>query len=303
MRAGTRGSPLALWQARWVIDLIRERSPGARIEIVEIRTRAEEVPDRSIAEIGAAVFTRELDEALIDGRIDLAVHSLKDIPSALPEQLALAAVPPRESPLDAYVSWDGVPLERLPAGSRVGTGSPRRKAQILALRPDLQIVPLRGNLETRLRKIREQDLCGTLLALAGLRRMGREDAVTQILEPDVVLPAVGQGAVAVCTRRDDAVLLERLRPLEHRPTRLAVEAERSFLAELRGGCQVPAGALASVEGADLRIDGVVAAPDGSSLVRGTRRGAAESGRELGRGLALEILERGGREILSLLRGS
>jgi hydroxymethylbilane synthase len=203
--------------------------------------------------------------------------------------------------LDAFVSADGTPFEELAAGSRIGTGSPRRKAQVLARRPDLTVVPLRGNLHTRLRKIREEDLSGTILAHAGLRRMGREACITQLFDPETIVPAVGQGAVAVCARRADRDAPRLLSAIDDPPTRIAVEAERSFLKELRGGCQAPAGALATADGDQLRVIGVIAAPDGSSLVRGSRTGSPSARLELGRELAADLLDRGGREILNRLR--
>jgi hydroxymethylbilane synthase len=300
-RIGTRGSPLASWQAEWVEQALRAHHPEVEFEIVKIRTLAEKLPDREVPEIGVGIFTREIDEALLRGEIDLAVHSLKDVPSEIPAGIVLAAVPERESPLDAFIGAKGISLEDLPRGARVGTGSPRRKAQLLHRRPDLGIVPLRGNVATRLRKMEEEGLAGIVLAHAGLKRLGEEVRITHLIPPEVLLPAAGQGALAVSARAGDGEVEDLVRPLEHAPSRARVTAERSFLRQLRGGCQVPAGALAELANEDwLRISGVVAAPDGSAAVRGEISESPEEAERCGRQLADEILERGGATILKAL---
>lgn len=302
LRIGTRGSPLALWQADWTAHELRVRSPGRQVEIVKIRTLAEKFPDRAVAEIGVGIFTKELDEALLRGEVDLAVHSLKDVPSELHPELALAAVPERESPFDAWISAGGSPFASLPPGAKVGTGSPRRKAQLLRRRPDLEVVPLRGNVATRLRKIEEQGLAGTVLAHAGLRRLGEAGRITEILGVDLLVPAVSQGALGLVCLQTRADLREILAPLEHTPTRASVTAERAFLRRLRGGCQVPAGALATVEtDGRLRLVAVIASPDGSRLVRGERSAALPAAESLGNELAAQLLEEGGAEILGKVR--
>ncbi len=308
IKIGSRGSPLALWQARYVAERLRATAPGLEVEIVAIRTAAENFPDRPPEAIGVGIFTKEIDEQLLDGRIDLGVHSMKDIPSQLHPALAIAAVPERESPLDAFVGSPepaGPALELLPKGATVGTGSPRRKAQLLLRRPDLRIVPLRGNVDTRIAKSREQGMAGTILAHAGLRRLGREETIRHLIAPEWIVPAVGQGALCIAARADRAEMMELAARLDHVDSRLRIVAERAFLAELRGGCQVPAGALAEIETAGgsriLRIRGVLAAPDGLQCVRGERSGPPERGAELGRGLAIDLLGRGGREILASLR--
>jgi hydroxymethylbilane synthase len=302
LRLGSRGSPLALWQAGWIRDRLLGGHPGLAVELVVMRTRAESFPERALEEIGSGIFTREFDTALIDRRIDIAVHSLKDIPSAMPRELMIAAVPERESPLDALVSAGGVPLAALAPGARVGTGSPRRKAQLLALRPDLEVVPLRGNVDTRLGKIATGGLAGTILAYAGLKRLGKEAVISEVLDPARMVPAVGQGALAVSCRVDDAATRRLLEPLEHPPSRLAIEAERSFLRRLEGGCQVPAGALATLEGTTLRLAGVLAAPDGSISLRGELSGDTAGALRLGEELADDLLRRGGDRILRRVRG-
>ncbi len=305
IRIGSRGSPLALWQAHHVSDRLRAEVPGLAVTVEIIRTQAEKFPDREPQAIGVGIFTREIDEALIDGTVDLAVHSLKDIPSEFPPDLVIAAVPERESPFDVFVGMEGGRrLGELPPGAGVGTGSPRRKAQVLHRRPDLKVVPLRGNVETRLRKAREDGLAGTILAHAGLRRLGRESAVLEVLPPEWIIPAVGQGAIAISARADRKDLIELALLLEHPPTRVRITAERAYLRRLRGGCQVPAGALAEVleGGSGLRVRGVIAAPDGARCIRGEIEGTAGQAEEIGRRLAEDLLLRGGQEVLDSLRG-
>jgi hydroxymethylbilane synthase len=303
IRIGSRGSPLALWQARHVSDRLRAAAPGLRVEIEVIRTRAEKFPEEEPTSIGIGIFTREIDDEQIAGRIDLAVHSLKDIPSDLSPALTIAAIPERESPLDALVGTEaGLRFDALPPGAGIGTGSPRRKAQLLHRRPDLRVVPLRGNVETRLRKSREEGLAGTILAHAGLRRLARDEVIGEVLPAEWFTPAVGQGAIAICARADRQDLIELARLLEHPPTRFAIAAERAFLARLRGGCLVPAGALAQVVdgGSGLKMIGVLASPDGARCIRGTAAGASGEAAEIGRRLAEDLLGRGGREVLGAL---
>jgi len=309
LRIGSRGSPLALWQAEHVAGRLRAARPDIEVRIEAIRTSAEKFPEEPPQDIGVGIFTREIDEELLQGRIDLAVHSLKDVPSEVPPGLAIAAVPERESPFDAFVGTGGDgarALWDLPPGSKVGTGSPRRKAQLLHRRPDLRIVPLRGNVETRIRKACEGGLAGTILALAGLRRLGKEALVSHTIPADWIVPAVGQGAICVMVRADRSDVLDRVRCLEHPPTRFRIAAERSFLLALRGGCQVPAGALAELEEpggepARLKLTGVLASPDGERCLRGEIRGPLGSAAEIGRRLAEDLLSRGGDEILKAAR--
>ena len=305
LKLGTRGSPLALWQARHVSELLRRLDPSLEVELITIHTQAERFPESELAAIGVGVFTRELDEALRRGEIDIVVHSLKDVPSEVPAELTIAAVPERESPLDAFISRDGTPLEALPQGAKIGTGSPRRKAQLLAYRHDLEVVPLRGNVGTRLRKVEEQGLAGTVLAHAGLKRMDEERRITQLIPPEILLPAVSQGALAVLARASDRELCAFLSMIEHAPSRARVRAERGFLRRLRGGCQVPAGALATFTGAggaaeELQLEAVVAAPDGSASVRGERTGSTSEPEALGSRLAEDLLQRGADKILAPL---
>ena len=298
LRIATRKSPLALWQARHVAALVQSRHPIA-CELVELSTEGDRFLSAPLSRVGGkGLFVKEIESAVIDGRADLAVHSLKDMTSQVPEALLIACVPAREDPRDAFVGRAGPKLFELAKGARVGTSSLRRSCQILERRPDLQIVPLRGNVQTRLRKVGEEDLAGAVLALAGLRRLGLESRMTEVLEPEVSLPAVGQGALAIECRKDDAELRTLLEPLEDRVTRLAVTAERAFLARLEGGCTVPLAAHARVNGDRIALDGLVGRPDGSKVVRARREGAAADAERIGTELAEALLASGAQEILA-----
>ncbi|MHB8878369.1 MAG: hydroxymethylbilane synthase [Myxococcaceae bacterium] len=298
LRIATRKSPLALWQAHHVKGLLLAQRPGLEVSLVELSTEGDRFLSAPLSQVGGkGLFVKEIEQALLDGRADLAVHSLKDMTSELPPSLTLACVPPREDPRDAFVSPKGYLLADIPRAAAVGTSSLRRTCQLLEKRPDLKPVSLRGNVQTRLRKTEEQGLAGSILALAGLKRLGLDGKVTQVLEPEVSLPAVGQGVLAIECRRDDAPLLELLSILEHRPTREAVTAERAFLAMLEGGCTVPLAGFATLEGGALRLRGLVGSPDGTRIVRGERRGPVADGERLGRELATELLDRGARDIL------
>ena len=297
LRIATRKSPLALWQARHVGALFQRRWPGTSVSLVELTTEGDRQLDAPLSRIGGkGLFVKEIEQALLDERADLAVHSLKDVTSAFPPSLVLAAVPEREDPRDAWVSPSGLQFGQLPQGARVGTSSLRRACQLREGRPDLEVVPLRGNVGTRLRKAEELGLAGAVLALAGLRRLELEGRVTEILPPEVMLPAVGQGALALECRSDSSRRTQ-FEALEHRATRTTVEAERGFLERLEGGCTVPLAAHAQLEDGRLWIRGLVGAPDGSQVIRGERRGSASEASALGRDLADELLRRGARAIL------
>ena len=289
----SRGSQLALWQARWVSAQLTAAGHECRIEI--IKTTGDKITDVPLAQVGSkGLFTKEIEEALLDGRADLAVHSLKDLPTELPEGLVLAAVPEREDPRDAVV---GKPLAELPSGAKVGTSSLRRAAQLRKLRPDLVVESVRGNLDTRLRKLDEGRYDAILLAAAGLKRLGWGARIAEILEPEQMCSAVGQGALAIETLASGAGR-DACAVLDHAATHAAVIAERGVLGALGGGCQVPIGAHATVTGGRLRLQAIVAAPDGSELVRAEAEGAAEDAEAVGRGLGAELLERGARRILA-----
>jgi hydroxymethylbilane synthase len=288
----TRGSQLALWQAHHVAARLTEFGHECRIEIV--KTTGDQIADVPLAKIGAkGLFTKEIEEALLDRRADLAVHSLKDLPTELPAHLELAAVPEREDARDAVV---GCRIAELPHGAGVGTSSLRRSAQLRRLRADLAIEPVRGNLDTRLRKLDEGQYHAILLAAAGLKRRGWGGRIAEFLEPDAMCPAVGQGALAIETRASGAGL-DAARALDHAATRAAVTAERSALAALGGGCQVPIGAHAVVEGERLRMLAVVASPAGDALIRLEAEGAAADAARIGQDLGERLLSAGARQIL------
>jgi hydroxymethylbilane synthase len=285
----SRGSQLALWQARWVAAQLSAAGHQCRIEIV--KTTGDRITDVPLAKVGTkGLFTREIEEALLDGRAHLAVHSLKDLPTELPEGLVLAAVPEREDPRDAVV---GSKLADLPLGARVGTSSLRRAAQLRQLRPDLQVESVRGNLDTRLRKLDEGQYDAILLAAAGLKRLGWGGRIAEILAPEQMCPAVGQGALAIETRAG----FEGVALLDHPATHAAVLAERAVLRALGGGCQVPIGAYATLSGDRIHILAIVAAPDGTQVIRANAEGAAADAAQIGARLADDLLKRGARHIL------
>jgi hydroxymethylbilane synthase len=317
VRIGSRGSRLALVQAEWVRDRVAERHPDLRAEIEIINTKGDRLLDAPLAKLGdKGLFTKELETALLDGRIDVAVHSAKDMPTAVPEGLAIVAFTEREDVRDVFVANPalveqrgarGFSLDHVPPGARVGSSSLRRRSQLLALRPDLDVVDIRGNVETRLRKLVEQDMAGTILAAAGLARLGRPQTATFAFTCDQMLPAVGQGALAIEARVDHPRVQELVAALDHRPTALAVKAERSLLATLEGGCQVPIAAHATwrADGAfgdgTLELAAYVGSLDGRRAVRGRRTRSAAEPEALGASLAAELVERGAEEILDEIR--
>ncbi len=296
---GTRGSALAMWQARWVADGLTSARPDLRLRIEKIKTGGDVANQAPFWQIGGGgLFVRELERALLDGRIDLAVHSMKDLPSATEAGLVVAAVPERQDPRDVVVSRHGLPLSALPVGARVGTSSSRRRAQLLAYRRDLEIVPLRGNLDTRLRKSEADDLDAVVLAAAGLGRLGFLDRVAEFLSPEVCLPAVGQGALAVQAREGDREVSAVLARLEHPPTRAATEAERAFMRALGGGCQVPMAALCRPHDDGLVMDALVASADGTRVIRGREIGDVGDPAGLGERVARQLEAQGAAELLA-----
>ena len=295
IRIGTRGSALALWQAEHVRS--RLEALGHVVELRTITTTGDRVLDRRLESVGGkGAFLKEIEEAMLAGEVDLAVHSLKDVPTALPDGLTLCAVLERADPRDAVLTADRVPFEKLPQGSRVGTSSLRRQAQLRAARTDLVVADLRGNVDTRIRRLREGQFDAILLALAGLTRLGRADEATEVLDPDVMLPAPGQGAIGLECCVDDRGVADAVAPLHHAATARAVDAERAMLARLGGGCNVPLGAYACAEGDDLWLRALVARPDGSAVIRAEGRGT--DAENLGRRVADDLLERGARELLT-----
>jgi hydroxymethylbilane synthase len=302
IRVATRGSLLARTQTGHVIEALQSIHPGHTFETEIYKTVGDRVLDVALSQIGGkGLFTKELEEALLDGRADLAVHSLKDLPTELPEGLAVGCIPEREDPRDALVSREGQGLMALPAGAKVGTSSLRRLAQLRALRPDLQFVSIRGNVDTRLRKLNDGEVDALIMAAAGLHRAGFADRITEYLEPEVCLPAPGQGALAVEIRANDGATGQLLAPLHHFPTAQAILAERALLAKLQGGCQVPIGAYATLEGDILYLEGMIAAVDGSQVIRYAAEGPVHRARALGEQVAEALLARGGQAILDALR--
>lgn len=289
---------MALRQSEQVKAALSAMHPELRIELKIIKTTGDKILDVPLAKVGGkGLFVKEIEEALLARQVDLAVHSMKDVPAMLPEGLEIAAVPAREDPRDVLVSGKAGTLEELPHGAVIGTGSLRRGAQALALRPDLRVETLRGNLDTRLRKARDGSYDAVILAAAGLHRMGWKDRITAYLDPDVFIPAIGQGALGIEARADDREVWRLLRGLHDVSTAAAVTAERAFLKELEGGCQVPIGGHAQVRGASVALTGLVASLDGRTLYRETRQAPCEEAERLGRELARELLDRGARTIL------
>lgn len=305
LRLGSRGSRLALWQAEHVKRRLEAAHPGLRVEIRVLRTTGDRITDVPLARIGdKGLFTKEIDRAVVSGEVDAAVHSLKDVPTRLANGLALGAVLEREDPRDVFIPAAGAAesLEALPPGATVGTSSLRRRAQLLHLRPDLIVRDLRGNLDTRLARLREGGYDAIILASAGMRRLGFDDAVRQVLEPPDWLPAVGQGALGIAVREDDASTRNLVAPLQHPETAAATAAERAFLRTLEGGCQIPIGALASIDGERIVLHGFVAGIDGRPFIRGVVDGPAKDPEAVGVALARRLLERGAGEILDAIRG-
>ncbi|MEI7706055.1 MAG: hydroxymethylbilane synthase [Deltaproteobacteria bacterium] len=297
LRIATRRSALAKWQANHVSDLLVAREPGLEVQLLELMTRGDRILDVPLAEVGGkGLFVKEIEDALLRGDAQVAVHSMKDLPAVEPPGLVIAAVPVREDPRDALCSA-GRKLSELPAGARVGTASLRRSAQLHAIRPDLRIETIRGNVATRLRKI-DEGFDAVVLAYAGLKRLGLTDRVVQVFSTEEMLPAVAQGALAIEARQDDAETLRRLAPLEDRETRIQVEAERGFLRRLQGGCQVPIAGHAEVRGAEVRLRGLVANLDGTVIIRGERTGPVGEAAQVGEALADELFARGAGEILA-----
>jgi hydroxymethylbilane synthase len=302
IRIATRRSPLAKWQANHVADLLRAREPGLDVRLHELITKGDKILDVALARVGGkGLFVKEIEDALLGGEAEIAVHSMKDLPAVLADGLVVGAVPLREDPRDALCARKAERLEDLPRGARVGTSSLRRAAQLKALRPDLQIETVRGNVETRLRKT-EQGLDAVVLAYAGLRRLGLAQHATHVFEPSEMLPAVAQGALALEARAGDAATLARLAPLDDEPTRRRVEAERGLLRRLEGGCQVPIAAHATIADGRVTLRALVASLDGTRLIRGERAGPAAAASALGEALAEELLSKGAAEILRELEG-
>jgi len=299
---GTRGSPLALAQTRQIVGLLQKSSDDIHYEIVTIRTSGDKIHDIWNASTeGKRLFTKEIEDSLLKGEIDMAVHSMKDLTAELPSGLTIAAVPERSNPYDVLVSRSDVTFRHLPKGARIGTSSSRRKAQLLAARKDLRIIDMHGNIGTRLRKLTAGEYDGIVLAAAGLIRLGLEDQISEFFSTDVILPAIGQGALAIQCREDDTAIRKLVSRIDHEPTRKAVQAERSFGRSLGADCWIPIAAHATVETAQLTINGMVAKPDGNLLVRDKIVSNNTDPEKTGQDLAMVLLNRGAKAILEAAR--
>jgi hydroxymethylbilane synthase len=299
---GTRGSQLALWQANWVKSALTSHHSSRSFEIVTIKTSGDKILDTPLAKVGGkGLFVKEIEDALLSGTIDLAVHSMKDMPSDVPEGLCIGAVPERETPADVLISRKGKRLFELAKGARIGTSSLRRAAQLKHTRPDTTIVPLRGNLDTRLRKLETTNLDAIVLAAAGVKRLGLEDKISEYLDASIMLPAVGQGALCIEIRATDAEIRELVGALDHPETRVAVLGERSFLKRLEGSCQVPVAGIGKLVDGEYALEGLVADIGGRKIVRDTLCGVASASVEIGSALADRLLLNGAKEILESLK--
>nr|WP_164924902.1 MULTISPECIES: hydroxymethylbilane synthase [Thermodesulfovibrio] len=296
---GSRGSKLAMWQANWVKDKLQTLYPELKVEIEKIKTTGDKILDAPLAKIGGkGLFVKEIEEALLSKRVDLAVHSMKDVPTEIPEGLQISAICEREDPRDAFISKDGVLLNELPQEAVLGTSSLRRTVQLKALRNDLVIKPLRGNVDTRIRKLKDGEFQAIVLAMAGVKRMGVENLVTQAFSEDLMIPAIGQGAIGIETRVDDDFVNELIKPLNHEETAICILAERAFLSVMGGGCQVPLACHARIVNNSLKIVGMIGDPEGKMpVIKGFREGSLSQAQSLGVELANELLHRGGKEIL------
>ncbi|KAB2954599.1 hydroxymethylbilane synthase [Heliorestis acidaminivorans] len=303
---GTRDSALALWQTNWVLGRLKELFPEQSFEVKAIKTKGDKILDVALAKIGdKGLFTKELEVAMLEGEIDMAVHSLKDMPTQLPEGLVIGAICEREDCRDVFISPSGTKIEDLPEGAKVATSSLRRKSQLWKWRPDLELVDIRGNLQTRMRKLEEQKLDGLILAAAGVIRLGWADKITQYIPTDLILPAVGQGSITIEMREGDEEIASFVAPLNHEASALAIRAERALMRKLEGGCQVPIGALGSLQGQGenrrLVLNGLVASLDGRNICQEQIEGNTDEPEEIGLRLAERLLQLGAREILNDVR--
>jgi len=295
---GTRGSKLALWQAEWTKSQLEIDHPDLKINLVIIKTKGDKILDVPLAKVGGkGLFVKEIEEALLDGRIDVAVHSMKDMPAEIPSGLCIGPIPAREDPRDVLISREGKAFSDLEAGASIGTSSLRRAAQLLHARPDITIHPLRGNIETRLRKLETENLGAIILAAAGVKRLDLKDRITQYLDPSLMLPAVAQGALCIEIREDDDSVQSIAQVLDHRETRQVVMGERAFLSHLGGSCQVPVAGHGSIAGGRFVLTGLVADLDGSVVLRETHAGPVDDHENVGVELARRLMKRGAKEIL------
>lgn len=303
IRIGSRGSQLALWQARHIQSEIQNRFSGISVIIKTIKTTGDKILDAPLAKVGGkGLFVKEIEDALLNNEIDLAVHSMKDVPVIIPEGLCLAAITKREDPRDVIISREGKEFLHLPNRAHIGTSSLRRISQLLSHRPDLNISPLRGNLDTRIKKLDSGTYDAIVVAAAGIIRMGWRERITEYLPVNISLPAIGQGALCIECRENDNATLEKIKWLNHNEDSLCIRAERSFLKRLEGGCQVPIGAYATITNLMLEMEGFVASVDGKRMVREKRTGTADNPEDIGIRLAESLLSQGGEEILEEIYG-
>jgi hydroxymethylbilane synthase len=302
VKIGTRGSKLALWQANWTKSFLETKFPSTPIELTIIKTQGDKILDVPLAKVGGkGLFVKEIEQALLAERIDIAVHSMKDMPAEIPEGLCIGAIPQRENPVDVFISRSGVPFKKLPASSVIGTSSLRRGAQLRHARADIVIQPIRGNLDTRLKKLESENFDALVLAAAGVKRLNLEHKITEYLDATIMLPAIGQGALCVEIRKDDPIVGPMVAAMEHAPTRAIVSGERAFLRRLEGGCQVPIAGHGTIKNNSLTLTGLVADVDGALVIKGEKSGPIEFAETIGVDLAEELLDRGASEILEKLK--
>jgi hydroxymethylbilane synthase len=302
LKIGTRGSKLALWQANWVKSSLEDKHPSLSIELVAIKTKGDKILDVPLAKVGGkGLFVKEIEEALLDGRIDLAVHSMKDMPGEIPKGLCIGAIPQREIPQDVLISRNKKRLSKLGPGAKIGTSSLRRKAQLLHARPDLIVLPLRGNLDTRLKKLETENLDAIVLAAAGVKRLGLENRITETLDENIMLPAVGQGALCIEVRQNDPLVEPIVVTLEHPQTRVVILGERAFLNRLEGSCQVPIAAYGEIDKNTFTLAGLVATVDGRTLIKETLSGSEDSSEIIGSKLADRLIDMGAMDIIENLK--
>jgi len=298
IRIGTRGSKLALWQANWVKERIEKRFPSAKCQLVKIRTKGDKIRDVALAKVGGkGLFVKEIEEALLNRRIDLAVHSMKDVPTDLPEALHIGAITEREDPRDVMISDPGKRFSELPVGARVGTSSLRRQAQLLHVRPDLKMEVLRGNLDTRIKKLKKEGLDAVIVAASGVIRLGQQHRISEYLDYDLCLPPMGQGTFGIECRKEDREINDILKTLNEPGVSEAVRAERAFLGRLQGGCQVPIAVYGESLNGALQLRGLIASLDGKELIKDEMSGGSGESESLGRRLAEKLLQSGGEAIL------
>jgi hydroxymethylbilane synthase len=301
---GSRGSPLALWQANWIKDLLQEHHSDLVVDITIIKTSGDKIQDVPLAKIGGkGLFVKEIEEGLLKREVDFAVHSMKDMPIIFPMNLCIACVTKRENPFDALISRNNIKLDDLRKGAKVGTGSLRRMSQLLYYRPDLKLIPLRGNLETRLKKLETEGLDAIILAAAGLIRLGWSDRITEIISPEVLLPAMGQGTVGIETRKNDVDNQILLADMDHEETHYALDAERALVSQLEGGCNVPIGSFATIDGDQITLTGLVASLDGKTLYKKKLTDLKTNAVFLGRKLGDELIGLGADRIMQEIKSN